>query len=212
VVKQVLTRTATALLTFALGVTAPTIRTSNRPSAVSNPQPSKNCQITFEPELLAKTIHEDNDLELFKAFKEMPLQMMPGCVDEAYSLTWIPSFHPPVLVRVWRVGDQSFMVAKALDTRGWSEFGNVRETNVRALTAFEWRDFTDLANHADYWQLPKTTTELTPQDGAVWIIDGVKSKEYHWVRRRVPRDQFAEMCKHLIRLSGLETAHSLYLP
>lgn len=210
--KQVLTRAATALLTFALGVTAASIWISKPPSAVSSPPRSKGCQISFEPTLLTKAIHEDGDPQLSKAFQEMPLYMMPGCVDEAYSLIWIPAFHPPALVRVWRVGDQSFMVAKTLDTKGWSKFGNLTESNACTLTAFEWRDFTNLVDHAGYWELPKTTEEIIPQDGAVWIIDGLRSGKYHWVRRRIPREQFAEMCKHLIRLSGLETAHSLYLP
>ena len=40
----------------------------------------------------------------------------------------------------------------------------------------------------------------------------LRAKEYHWVRRRVPSEQYAEICKHLIRLSGCETAHALYLP
>ena len=210
--KQVLTKAAIALLTFALGVTAASIWISKPPSAVSNPPPSKGCQIAFEPTLLAKAIHEDGDPQLFKAFQEMPLYMMPGRVDEAYSLIWIPAFHPPALVRVWRVGNRSFMVAKTLDTKGWSKFGNVGESYARTVTAFEWRDFTNLVDRADFWELPESTEEVIPQDGAMWIIDGVKSREYHRVRRRLPKDEYAEMCKHLIRLSGLETAHSLYLP
>ena len=137
---------------------------------------------------------------------------MPDCVDEAYSLTWIPSFHAPALVRVWRSGDQAFMVAKGLDTQGWSKFGKVKEANSRPLTNFEWRDFTDLLNRKSYWELTSTADEISPQDGAVWLIDGLRSRKFHWVRRRVPNEAYGEICKHLIRLSGLETAHALYLP
>jgi hypothetical protein len=60
--------------------------------------------------------------------------------------------------------------------------------------------------------MTSTVNELSPNDGAVWVIDGLRAKEYHWVRRRVPDEQFGELAKHLIRLSGLETAHALYLP
>jgi hypothetical protein len=103
-------------------------------------------------------------------------------------------------------------VAKGLDTKGWSKFGKVNETNRRALTNFEWRDFTDLLNRKSFWELSSTAEEISPQDGAVWLIDGLRSKQVHWVRRRVPNQDYAEICKHLIRLSGLETAHALYLP
>ena len=104
------------------------------------------------------------------------------------------------------------MVAKELDTKGWSKFGSIKETNSRALTQFEWRDFTDLLNRTSFWDLPSTVNETLPQDGAVWLVDGLRAKQYHWVSRRVPNEQFGDISKHLIRLSGLETAHALYLP
>jgi hypothetical protein len=137
---------------------------------------------------------------------------MPACVDEAYMLIWIPSFHAPVMVRVWRLGNRYFMVGKSLDSKGWSNFGTIKETNARLLTAFEWRDWNDALNRASYWKMSSTVDEPAPNDGAVWLIDGWRAKEYHWVRRIAPDDQFGGLAKHLIRLSGLETAHALYLP
>jgi len=104
------------------------------------------------------------------------------------------------------------MVAKTLDTKGWSKFGSVKDTNSRPLTNFEWRDFTELLNKMSYWELPSTVDEIDPYDGAVWLVESLQAKQYHWVRRRVPNEQYVEICKHLIRLSGLETAYALYLP
>ena len=86
--------------------------------------------------VVTKNLRENDDPQLFSAFQELPLYTMPDCVDEAYSLTWIPSFHEPVLVRVWRSGDRAFMVAKRLDNKGWSRFGKVSESNSRPLTKF----------------------------------------------------------------------------
>jgi hypothetical protein len=104
------------------------------------------------------------------------------------------------------------MVAKELDTKGRSKFGKVKEANSRLLTKFEWRDLTDLLNRKSYWRLSSTADEINREDGAVWLIDGLRSRRFHWVRRGVPNEGYAEICKHLIRLSGLETAHALYLP
>lgn len=176
------------------------------------PTPSSDCAPRYDENVIARNLREIDDPELFRAFQELPLYALPDCVDEAYSLTWIPSFDEPVLVRVWRSGDRAFLVAKSLDTKGPSGLGKVREANVRPLTNFEWRDLTETLKRNSYWELSSTTTEILPTDGAVWLIDGLRSRKFHWVSRRVPNESYAEICKHLIRLSGLETAHALYLP
>jgi hypothetical protein len=209
--KRILIRAIFAVIAFALGITFTAIRIKPA-STISYPTPSGHCTPRYDENVIAKNLRENDDPQLFSVFQELPLYALPDCVDEAYSLTWIPSFDSPVLVRVWRSGDQAFMVAKQLDTKGWSKFGKVKETNSRPLTNFEWRDFTDLLNRRSYWQLSSTADEISPEDGAIWLIDGLRSREFHSVRRRVPNEDFAEICKHLIRLSGLETAHALYLP
>jgi hypothetical protein len=173
--------------------------------------PNNDCTPIYDSAIVAKKIRPDDEPMLYSTFEEPALYAMPDCIDEAYGLTWIPSFHPPVMVRVWRVGDRFFMRAKQLGSRDWRN-GRVKDTNARALTAFEWRDFVNLLNRNSFWNLPSTIDEVLPNDGAAWLVDGLRAKEYHWVRRRVPNEQFAEISKHLIRLSGLETAHSLYLP
>lgn len=211
IMKRILPRVSIAAITFALGIVSTAI-SIKQPHAISPPTPAGDCVPRYDENVIAKSLREDDDPQFFSAFQELPLYTMPDCVDEAYSLTWIPSFHAPVLVRVWRSGDRAFIVAKRLDTRGWSKFGNVNETNSRTLTKFEWRDFTDLLNRKSYWELPSTVDEMSPNDGAVWLIEGLRSKQFHSVRRRIPNEDYAEICKHLIRLSGLETAHALYLP
>lgn len=210
--KRIFLLALTALASFAVGVASATIWISKRRPAVPPVASSNNCTPVYDATFVGKPSDENDDPQLFAAFQEPPLYAMPGCIDEAYSLTWIPSFHPPVLVRLWRTGNRSFMVAKELDTKGWSKFGSIKETNSRSLTQFEWRDFTDLLKRTSFWDLPSSSNEVLPNDGAVWLVDGLRAKQFHWVRRRVPNEQFAGICKHLIRLSGLETAHALYLP
>ena len=209
--KQVALKATVAIIAFVLGGASAALWISRHSAILTSPPSSSDCAPLYDPSVVKK-IREDDDPQFFAAFQELPIYAMPDCVDEAYSLTWIPSFNSPVLVRVWRVGSKAFMVAKELDSKGWSKFGNLKETNVRPLTAFEWRDFTDLLNRSSYWTLPSTSNEVFPEDGAVWVVDGLRAKQYHWVRRRVPNEQYAAICKHLIRLSGLETAHALYLP
>jgi hypothetical protein len=170
-----------------------------------------DCAPVYDATLVAKQIKPTDEPKLYASFEELPLYAMPACTDEAYGLTWIPSFHAPVMVRVWRTGDRYFMRAKQLDGRDWRN-GCVKDTNARALTVAEWRDLLTLLNRNSFWNLASTIDEVLPNDGAAWLVDGVRAKEYHWVRRRVPDEQFTEIAKHFIRLSGLQTAHALYLP
>ena len=209
--KRILIRVSIAVIAFALGVVSAAIWIK-RPSTTSAPTLTGDCTPRYDESVVAKSLRENDDPQLFSAFQELPLYAMPDCVDEAYSLTWISSFDEAVLVRVWRSGERAFMVGKRLDTKGWSKFGKVKEATGRPLTRFEWRDFTDLLNRKSYWELSSTVAEIVPQDGAVWLLDGFRSKQFHWVRRQVPNEDYAEISKHLIRLSGLETAHALYLP
>lgn len=209
--KRILIKAITAVIAFALGVASAAIWIKS-PSTIVVPTPSSNCEPRYDETVIARNLREIDDPELFRAFQELPLYALPNCVDEAYLLTWIPSFHEPVLVRVWRSGDQAFLVAKSLDTKGWARFGKVKEANVRPLTKFEWRNLTETLKRNSYWELSSTTKEMSPNDGAVWLIDGLRSRRFHWVRRRVPDEGYAEISKHLISLSGLETAHALYLP
>ena len=209
--KRILIRAIFAIVAFTIGIASATIWIK-RPSTIPDPKPPGDCAPRYDEYVIAKNLRENDDPQLFSAFQELPLYSLPDCVDEAYSLTWIPSFDSPVLVRVWRSGDRVFMVAKRLDTKGWSKFGKVKEVNSRLLTNFEWRDFTDLLDRKSYWELSSTVDEISPEDGAVWLIAGLKSGKFHCVRRRVPNESYAEICKHLIKLSGLETAHPLYLP
>ena len=206
-----LLRAVVACTTFVLGVACTGIWMTKPPSVPIAQTLPKKCKPAYDANVVKEAIAENEAPDWFRAFQELPLYAMPDCIDEAYSLTWIPSFHEPVLVRVWRVGDESFLTAKKLDSKGY-RFGSINESYARSLTRAEWREITDRLVRANFWQLSETTSDPVPDDGAVWLLDGWNSRQYHWVSRRVPKDEYAEICKRLIQLSGLETAHDLYLP
>ena len=205
--KRILLRSGIALIAFALGVAVTVLWIAIGPATTIPPVVSRDCRPDYDARMWVT-----DDSGFFRSIQELPVNELPDCVDEAYSLLWIPSFHEPVYVRVWHSDEGAFIVAKMLDSKGWTRFGNVKAEHARPLTAFEWRSFTELLNRTSYWEQSSTISETLPQDGASWVIEGVRNKRYHTVSRRVPDKQVAEICKHLIRLSGLETAHALYLP
>ena len=226
-----LIRGTVAFATFVLGVAcagrfAPKLQscvidlTDHQRSASPTKTASHKCEPVYDADRVKELTREDDysdfpkpdDRGLFRAFQELPLFAMPDCVDEAYSLTFLPSFHPPILVRIWRGGDQYFLLAKRLDHRGGHPFGGVDESNARPLTRAEWRELTDWFIRANYWELPETTEEPLMEDGATWILDGWNFRNYHRVIRRIPNDDLAEISQRFIQLSGLDTAHDLYLP
>src|SRR5688572_11193856 len=174
--KRILIRATIVVIAFTLGIASAALWVK-RPSTISNPTSRGDCAPRYDESVVSRSLRKNDDPRLFSAFQELPLYAMPDCVDEAYSLTWIPSFDAPVSVRVWRSGDRGFMVAKTLHTRGWSKFGNVKETNSRPLTNYEWREFTELLSKVSYWELPSTIDEIIPHDGAVWSIAGLRAKQ-----------------------------------
>ena len=62
--------------------------------------PANDCAPVYDATLVAKQIKPTDEPKLYSSFEEPPLYAMPACIDEAYGLTWIPSFHAPVMVRV----------------------------------------------------------------------------------------------------------------
>ena len=201
---------AVAIISFGIGVASAAVWIATRPAPPIPVVSLNDCTPRYDGKLVAKQIKENDDPQFFAAFQELPLYAMPDCVDEAYSLEWIPSFNGPVLVRVWRTQNRYFMVAKVLDSKGWSKLGEIAATNTRELTPFEWSSFTDLLMWNSFWTIASTVNEASPNDGAVWLINGLRAKEYHWVRRRVPDDRISGPSEYLIRLSGLPTGYELY--
>lgn len=202
--KRILIRLTAASLAFTLGIVSTAVR--NLWPAV--PATSSSVYGPWDEPIAPET----NEVrEILSPFDRVPPPSIPEYVDEAYSLTWIPSFGAPVRVDVWRCGLRAFMSAKSLDNLRTSSVGELRAT-ARTLTDFEWREFTRLLDQASYWNVSSKVDEVFPEDGAVWFLDGFRNENHHWVQRFVPNAEFAELCKYLMRLSGLETAHSLYLP
>ncbi len=73
---------------------------------------------------------------------------------------------------------------------------------TRRLTTDEWYKFIKLLRQASYWQL-STESKNGGKDGAQWILEGKKDKQYHLVDRWTPRrGSYSEACLYLLKLSG----------
>src|SRR5678815_5108999 len=145
--KRIAVSTVVGLITFALGVVLTASLLSRRQVRIAQLQSASECSVAYDASRSVEKVRQADDPFLFSAFQQTPVYQMPDCVDEAYSLTWIPSFHPPVLVEVWRSSNKAFLVAKQLD-RNFD--GSPKETNSRALTEFEWKEVVNLIDSVSY--------------------------------------------------------------
>jgi hypothetical protein len=147
------------------------------------------------------------------AMEEPPLKDKRNI--EEYRFLWLRSFHPPVSVRLWQTGTQSYMSTKQLSNVGVPKNGEavfiktlaVNET--RSMTKEEWAHFQELLKKAEFWSMP--TTDETPigLDGAGWLLEGVKQDQYHVVHRQSPEDgTYREVCIYLMRVSGVKIDES----
>ena len=208
--KRLTLRLSVALLTFLLGVGVASVWIVKHRSTIVK-QPS-DCIPVYDANIAAKSLSADHDPKVLAAFKELPLGALPACIDESYRLIWFPTFHAPVVVRVWRSGDKYFVNSKKLSGMGGYEIGDLEIEQTRPLSENEWVEFMYVVNQASYWELPSTTSESIPNDGAVWIVEGLRNGHYHWVSRVTPLDQYAVLCKYLIGLPGFATHDERYLP
>ena len=204
--KRISLRLIVALLTFALGVSLAAVWTIRHHRSMQRAKKT-DCVPTFSSTYSSK---EEGWGTVLARFKEMPLDRLPPCVDESYRAIWIPTFHSPVAVRIWSSDGKRFLVTKQLDGKGGYGMGKLAVENLRALTEDEWLTFNRLLDESAYWDLPSVDTALPPNDGAEWVIEGVKDKRYHEVFRRTPSVEFRASCMYLVKLTGLQTEIDKY--
>jgi hypothetical protein len=122
---------------------------------------------------------------------------------ESYRFLWLRSFHHPVAVRVWRSGAEHFLVVKQLSGAGGYAPGRLSVDRTRQLSNDEWDEFVRLLDGICYWQMPAEDSRLG-NDGARWILEGMKDGRYHIVDRWSPDGgDYRAACLHLLKLSGL---------
>jgi hypothetical protein len=107
---------------------------------------------------------------------------------EAYRLTWLPSFHPSVIVRIERSSGPYHLAAKVESGAGGYEPGHLARDTSFTLAEADGREFVRLLNSAHFWARP---TEPPPDraqgaDGAQWILEGLGRNRYHVVDRWSP--------------------------
>src|SRR6266480_5039902 len=126
---------------------------------------------------------------------------------ESYRFTWIPSFHPAVVVRIDLTATGYLLTAKILNGAGGYEPGSLAREVVHTLSDVDRTRFSELLRAAKFWELP-TNVPLLGCDGAQWVLEALTSKGYHVVDRWTPDQQgpdlqFRALGEWMLASSGL---------
>jgi len=150
------------------------------------------------------TLHALHEPSIFALRDEESLQV--------YRFLWLPSFHLPISVRLTVNPDGSgSIVARSVD-RHAGLINRVQSDTDKLIF-----DKKVVVGKADvdivlqeiqrlaFWSMP-TEREHGGMDGSQWILEGVRHGVYHVVDRWSPKESpYSELCKHLLRLAGVET-------
>ena len=231
-------RLAIAFFTFAIGIAATALWLTRRAHKVETPaRPA--CQWlasgdnisynrfpndvyfpagVFMPDESSEKYGARDSSSLLHTMDEPSLSSLNDNNLEVYRFLWRRSFHPPVVIRLWRSGDERCMSVKQADrimTDNEYEYSDkLTVNNTRPLTKGEWEGFIDLIEDSQFWSMAAGAAGPTADDGARWMIEGMRNQKYHVVNRHNPNDDaYRQAGIYLIRISGIkidESRNELY--
>ena len=151
---------------------------------------------------------------------EPSLASLNGSTVEAYRFLWLRSFPPAVAIRLWNCGNARCLSVKQIGKLvpspdgGYMFDDTLTADETRVLSLDEWNTFRDLIQVAEFWQTPSQNDDPVPFDGAWWVMEGYRNREFNVVSRNSPIDgAYYEAGRYLIKISGIpvdEAKNELY--
>lgn len=139
------------------------------------------------------------------AMQEKSLLATTDETAEIYRFLWLRTFHHPIFVRIERRRGEIELFTKELDGAGGYNPGKVLRRAEFAVTPEDFCKFSKLLEKANFWRLP-ADDDVMGNDGAQWILEGVRRGRYHAVDRWTPETgEYREACIYLLKLSGVDT-------
>lgn len=124
-----------------------------------------------------RTLDEPSLWELSKSKKE-----------ESYRFLWLRTFHHPIAVRIDIKADgSSQLTVKMTSGTGGFRPGHLVRNSKSFLTKEQTDSFLEKIKQHKFWELTPTR-EPGGNDGAEWILEGIKNGTYHTVDRWTPQD------------------------
>ena len=107
---------------------------------------------------------------------------------QSYRFLWLRTFHHPVAIRVDVNADgTSQLTTKMASGAGGYAPGKLIKNSTVTLNKEQTDWFLGKIEQYKFWQLP-SVQETMGNDGAQWIVEGIKDRAYHVVDRWTPKD------------------------
>lgn len=151
--------------------------------------------------------------EILDRFGENDLRTQPDASTQVYRLVFLPTFDPPVCIRVEsRAGQYSVEVTKlsGLGGFGFDELGSRKPTVSRYISRQDWLDLERLIDASRFWELPRVDILDEPvPDGAWWVLEG-ENGLYHRVQRITPHVKLKAAMVKMLDLGGVKDDYRGY--
>jgi hypothetical protein len=106
---------------------------------------------------------------------------------QAYRLLWLRTFHHPIAVRVDIEPDGTGVLTTKMGSgAGGYSPGKLVQNSSRKLDGVEVKQFLALIERVGFWTAANPVTDQTGTDGSQWVIEGLKSGNYHVIDRWSP--------------------------
>jgi hypothetical protein len=110
---------------------------------------------------------------------------------EIYRFLWLRTFHPPIVIRLNINNDRTgSLTIKATNGAGGYEPGKLIKDESKSLSKAETQSFLSMVEKQKYWGLPTKEEDpnMVGEDGAQWVLEGVRNGIYKIVDRWSPED------------------------
>ncbi len=120
---------------------------------------------------------------------------------EIYRFLWLRTFDPPMAIRVEHTITETKLVFTEMSGRGGYSPGAIVRHEERSLPDSQWCSFIMRMDQAGFWKLGEDK-EGGAQDGAQWIVEGMKEGRYHLVDRQSPSNgYYRDACLYLLEIA-----------
>jgi hypothetical protein len=148
----------------------------------------------FFPDNVFSEIQKVNELKTkwyehqLMALRETSLYILRDTEDvHVYRFLWLRTFHHPLAVRILVTQDGGTIISKICSGKGGYKPGWLFKNRSRTMSVDEKNNFMSMVESNSFWELDSTEHDVKGCDGANWIIEGVKNRNYHIVDRWSPK-------------------------
>jgi hypothetical protein len=138
-----------------------------------------------------------------RLLNEPSLACGPSLEEEVYRLIWWRTFHPPISIRLGRVGPAAAITAVELKGAGGYRPGPINRLVHKDVSAVEWNAAVKTLGEADVWRAESDGPSAFGHDGSTWLLESRLGDRCHVLYRWSPRDAHTrDVALRFLELAG----------